>query len=58
VLVGAPYLAYLALLPGLRRHLRQAPGLEVMTAVTFIAGGAAAAAVALMLGGIWNSGGF
>lgn len=58
VLVGAPYIAYLTLLPGARRHLRRVTGLEVATLATFIAAGASAAALALLLGGIWNTGGF
>lgn len=58
VLVGGAAMAYAALLPGLRREMRGALGTEALTIVTFLAGSAAAAALAVALGGIWNSGGF
>ncbi len=57
VLVGAPFFAYMSLLPGLRRHMTGVLGLEAVTLLTMIAGAAAAAALALLLGGPWNTGG-
>ncbi len=57
VLVGAPFLAYATLLPGLRRHMPGTLGLEVVTIATFFTGAAVAGALALLLGGAWNAGG-
>jgi O-antigen/teichoic acid export membrane protein len=57
VLVGAPFLAYASLLPGLRRHLSGTLGLEITTLLTFIAGAAMAAGLALLIGGSWNAAG-
>ena len=57
VLVGAPFLAYASLLPGLRRHLSGTMGLEITTLLTFIGGSAIAAGLALLIGGSWNSAG-
>ena len=58
VLIGAPVIAYTALMPGLSRHLRGAIGIEAVTFAVFAAGVVAAAAVAMMVGGAWSSGGF
>lgn len=51
VLIGAPVLAYTALLPGLGRHLRGVMGTEIACIAAFFACTAAAAAVAAMMSG-------
>lgn len=56
VLVGAPLLAYAALLPGLARHLRGVMGTEVATFLVFAAATVAAAAIAVVIGGAWSFG--
>ncbi|WP_372785080.1 oligosaccharide flippase family protein [Phenylobacterium sp.] len=55
VLMVVPFVAYSALMPGLRRHMPGTMGLEAATLLTFIAGGAAAAGLALALGGMWTT---
>lgn len=54
VLVTAPLVAYVALLPGLRKHLPGSLGVELATLAAFLAGAAAAAEIATHLGGAWN----
>jgi O-antigen/teichoic acid export membrane protein len=56
VLIGAPVLAYTALLPGMSRHLRGVIGTEVTTFIVFGASTAAAAALAALMSGAWAIG--
>jgi O-antigen/teichoic acid export membrane protein len=55
VLIGAPVIAYTALLPGLTRNLRGVLRVEALTFVAFAVATAAAAAMALLIGGAWFS---
>jgi O-antigen/teichoic acid export membrane protein len=49
VLVGAPILAYLTLLPGLKRQMRGTLSLEIVCLLTFIGGSAVAGGLALLI---------
>lgn len=57
VLVGAPLVAYAALLPGLNRHMGGMLRFEFIALSAFLVGSAAAAGVAMLLGGMWTGAG-
>jgi O-antigen/teichoic acid export membrane protein len=57
VLVGGPILAYVSILPGVRRHMPGTLGVEIGTGLVFISSVAAAAGLAAIIGGTWNAAG-